>query len=116
MALPFLALIKVLQHKHWQRFLSPVLQNIQNAATVSAAGTYIGGLLFSLLQLLLGVFESLRVLIQLIFGSLQLLLQSDQLILYLSREKTKPKITKMSILMYYQLQFNTVKTSLDYSF
>lgn len=65
---------------------SPVPHTQQSRAQ-PAAGTYIRGLLFSLLQLFLGIFQSLRVFIQLIFSSFQLLLQSYQLILDLSREK-----------------------------
>lgn len=45
--------------------------------------TYIGGFLLSQLKFLLGVFKSLGVLVQLILGSFQLLLQSHQVVLKL---------------------------------
>ena len=45
--------------------------------------TYIGGFLLSQLKFLLGVFKSLRVLVQLIFSSLELLLQRYQIVLKL---------------------------------
>lgn len=45
--------------------------------------TYVGGFLLSQLKFLLGIFKSLGVLVQLILGSLQLLLQSYQIVLEL---------------------------------
>lgn len=45
--------------------------------------TYIGGFLLSQLKFLLGIFKSLGVLVQLILSSLQLLLQSYQVVLKL---------------------------------
>lgn len=59
----------------------------QQSRAQPAVGTYIRGLLFSLLQLFLGIFQSLGVFIQLIFGSFQFFLQSYQLVFDLSREK-----------------------------
>ena len=47
--------------------------------------TYIGGFLLSQLKFLLGIFKSLGVLVQLILSSLQLLLQSYQIVLKLRR-------------------------------
>lgn len=45
--------------------------------------TYVGGLFLRQLQLLLGIFESLRVFVQFIFGALEFLLQRHQLIFQL---------------------------------
>ena len=47
------------------------------------ACTYVGGLFLRQLQLLLGIFESLRVFVQFIFGGLEFLLQRHQLIFQL---------------------------------
>lgn len=47
--------------------------------------TYICGFLLSQLKFLLGIFKSLGVLVQLILGSLELLLQSYQIVFKLKR-------------------------------
>lgn len=49
----------------------------------ACACTYVGGLFLRQLQLLLGIFESLGVFVQFIFGGLEFLLQRHQLIFQL---------------------------------
>lgn len=52
-----------------------------------SVGTYICGLLLRLIQLLLGVFEGLGVLVHFILCALELLLQSQQLVLQLNHSR-----------------------------
>ena len=55
----------------------------QEAREAVCVCTYIGGLFLRQLQLLLGIFESLGIFVQFIFGGLELLLQRHQLIFQL---------------------------------
>ncbi len=62
---------------------------------VNPSLTYIGGFLLSQLELLLGIFKSLGVLVQLILSSLQLLLQSYQIVLKLRRVSVRGTVSEV---------------------